>query len=410
LCISLVHQYLESTNSALTDQLKIKYQVKETNVKLEEVLSKWNEEQLARNIVYQHLKTVTPSLAIEFKNTYFCSLEGVPQQLLKSIEMELVKKSQSLKQTIVEAQKIHKAPDVKEEKREVNNNAKRLGRKLNRFSAKEVLRIEKAIVNKEDMRVLAKEMGRTYYSVHSKIRNMQRAGRLCKGKFTLEEKERLKQALENNEDFKEVAIELCRDSNTVHNRMLAMKSNPKSNQRQKKKGFTFAEDLLILEKVIPRLKLKKLSSTGFLSQSDTVKLATELKRNFKGIALRWERSLQPWLLQHFTGTSGFRVEKMLTSLVAEKYNDPREVDWAEIVNQHKEMAGQTSAGVSLLFQCCLKAARRQKKADVVSLLEVAECAAAYQARKESAAKIAHREKIIEYFEKRVDELGIQIVV
>ena len=75
-------------------------------------------------------------------------LESVPQQLLYLIEMDLVKKPRSLKQTIVEAQKIHKAPEVKEEKREVNNNAKRLGRKLNRFSAEEVLRIEKAIVNK----------------------------------------------------------------------------------------------------------------------------------------------------------------------------------------------------------------------------------------------------------------------
>ena len=46
----------------------------------------------------------------------------------------------------------------------------------------------------------------------------------------------------------------------------------------------------------------------------------------------------------------------------------------------------------------------------VSLLEAAECSAVYQARKESAAKIAHREKIIEYFQKRMDELGIQILV
>ena len=87
LCISLVHQHLVSTKSALADQFKTKYQPEEPNVKLEKVVSKWNEEQLARNIVYQHLRTVAPSLAIEFKNTYFCSLEMVPEQLLKVVKV-----------------------------------------------------------------------------------------------------------------------------------------------------------------------------------------------------------------------------------------------------------------------------------------------------------------------------------
>ena len=58
----------------------------------------------------------------------------------------------------------------------------------------------------------------------------------------------------------------------------------------------------------------------------------------------------------------------------------------------------------------MRATKRQKKADAVSLKEVAECNAEFQARREPAAKIAHKEKIIEYFERRVDELGIQIMV
>ena len=37
LCTSLVHQYLKSTNSALTDQFKTKYQPTETNVRLFQV-------------------------------------------------------------------------------------------------------------------------------------------------------------------------------------------------------------------------------------------------------------------------------------------------------------------------------------------------------------------------------------
>ena len=64
LCISLVQQYLDSTNSALADQFKNKYQPQKTNVQLKEVLSKWNEEQLVKSFIYQHLTTVTPSLAL----------------------------------------------------------------------------------------------------------------------------------------------------------------------------------------------------------------------------------------------------------------------------------------------------------------------------------------------------------
>merc|ERR1719391_706462 len=89
LCVSLVHQYLRSTNSALADQFKTRYQPKKTNVNLKEVLSKWKEEQVARSIVYQHLRTLAPSLAVEFRDAQCCALENVPKQLL-----ELVKASQ----------------------------------------------------------------------------------------------------------------------------------------------------------------------------------------------------------------------------------------------------------------------------------------------------------------------------
>ena len=116
------------------------------------------------------------------------------------------------------------------------------------------------------------------------------------------------------------------------------------------------------------------------------------------------------LLQHYTGTTGFRVEKMLTRLVAEKYKDHRGIDWSEIVKQHKEFVGHTKTSISKIFGNCQKAAKLQKKTKSLSLKEVAEFTAVYQPKKESAAKIVHRGKIIEHFQKRLDELGIQIMV
>jgi len=56
LCVSLVDQYLQITNSAVAGEFRGKYRPQETSVVLNEVLSKWNEEELARGLVYQHLK------------------------------------------------------------------------------------------------------------------------------------------------------------------------------------------------------------------------------------------------------------------------------------------------------------------------------------------------------------------
>ena len=103
---------------------------------------------------------------------------------------------------------------------------------------------------------------------------------------------------------------------------------------------------------------------------------------------------------------------MLTSIVAEKYNDHRGIDWSESVNEHKEFVGHTASSISDIYRKVLNHAKA-KKSDV-SLQEVADYAAkAYQPgkeRKEPAAKALHREKIILFMEKRVAELGINVVV
>ena len=102
---------------------------------------------------------------------------------------------------------------------------------------------------------------------------------------------------------------------------------------------------------------------------------------------------------------------MLTSLVAEKYNDHRGIDWSEIVNQHKEFVGHTGHSLSLIYRMILHLVKRAKSD--VSLQEVADYAAAtYQPGKEreSAVRTARREKIILHFEKRVAELEINVVI
>ena len=92
LCISLVQDYLVSNKSDLVSQFKTKYQPEKTNVTLKEVLSKWKEEQLARGLVYQHLRNVAPALALEFANSYHCPAQKTPKQMIDLFEEEQLSK------------------------------------------------------------------------------------------------------------------------------------------------------------------------------------------------------------------------------------------------------------------------------------------------------------------------------
>ena len=314
LSISLVHQYLASTNSALADQFRDKYQPQKTSVEMKEVLAKWKEEQLARGLIYQHLETVAPYLAVEFRNRHLCSLEPAPKHVMGEIQKKIL--------TIASTKEIRKVEDGRRGKQE----------RKKTYTTDELVRIKKAIANKEDFEKVAKEIGRSYTSVYLKIRYLQQSAALKKGKFSAEEIERVKRAVTNNEDCKSVATELNRSPESVHFRMHKIKINPGA-PIGRKKSFSLQEDLLILDKIILCLKFRKLCSAGLLSPPVLKDLAKETGRGGTAVRTRWETILQPWLLQHYTGTAGFRVERMLTSLVAEKFTDHRGIDWSEIVKE-----------------------------------------------------------------------------
>ena len=123
----------------------------------------------------------------------------------------------------------------------------------------------------------------------------------------------------------------------------------------------------------------------------------------------------PYLLQHYAGTAGFRIEVMLTSLLAENLSDHKGINWSDILNQHQEFLGHTAASLRNIFRKVQSMAKQAKGGtDSVSLQEVADyAAAAYQPgkeRKEPPAKAARREKLISHFKRRVTELGINVVL
>ena len=388
LCISLIYQYLQRTNSDLHSQFKVKYRPQKANVVLSEVFAKWEEEQIVRGFIYKHLKEVAPSLATEFRDTYI-----FPNKL------ELLDGD------------IHGIYKIIGQNREVKvKNNSRLGVRTKTYSKEEIERLEKALANRENLRALAKEMGRTNRSVLAKVEDLRRHAGLKRGKFSSEDVIRIKQALVEGEDYKSVAAELERPAKVVHLKMYELRCN--ENRLLKKRKMTVEEDLSILDRIIPYLKYQPLSGRSFLSQSDWLALAKKIGRNVLAVKSRWDTILQPWLLQDSAGTTGLRIERMLTHLIAEKYDSHKGIDWWEILDKHSEFKGHTSKSLSQTFRKVRERARGRKSD--VTLAEVAQYAVQkYQqgnGKKDSDAKIVHRDKIIQYFKKKVSEFGIEVIV
>jgi len=392
LCVSLVYKYLQETNSALLDQFKVKYRAQKTDVALSEVLNKWREEQMVRGLVYQHLRDVAPLLAKEFRDIHIIpfKLEFFGGKVaLRTVRYKVLSRYEWVNET----------------------KSSRIGAKNNTYTETELSRVKKAMANGEDLKDVAQEMARTYASVYYKVRDLKRDAGLKTGKFSPEETERIRQAVYNDEDYKNVAAEIKRPSLAVRRKMLSIIGNP--NGQLKNRGFSTDEDIRILDEIIPCLRRQPLSSSGgFLSQSGWLSLAKETGRIMNSLRNRWARILQPWLLQHKSGTTGLRIERMLTKLVAEKFSSHMGIDWEEIRSRHKEFKGHTSESLSGIFQTVREQARAQKRN--TSLAEVAEYAAEVykpgKEKKEPGVKIAHREKIIQYFENRVADLGITVIV
>ena len=404
---SLVHNYLKSVSPTLANEFKVRYQPDKTKLQLTEVLFKWKEEQLAKGVVFNHLRTVAPSLAVEFENKHELSVKLIPKQLTGLIQRTL--------QAIAENERTCPSTEKKDEKKQESHNDKV---KVNTFTTEEMLRIQRAIAMKEDVRALAKEMGRSFKSLYNKIRRIQlqsTSSGMKRGKYSAKEVKRVRLAVKNNEDYKDIARELNRAPELVQTQMYTIANDPNYGTAQANKRFSVQEDLLILDEVILGIDVTKLSCVGTIPLSIATKVAKETGRSRRTIKLRWDYQLLPCLLQHYTGTTGFRVERMLTSLIAQKFSDNKGIDWSEIVKQHSEFVGHTARSLSQIFHKVYHHARAAKGgADSVSLQEVADYAsAAYQPgkeRKEPPAKAAHREAIISRFKNKVAELGINVVL
>ena len=201
--------------------------------------------------------------------------------------------------------------------------------------------------------------------------------------------------------------------------MNRLKMYPESSRKQRE--FTAEEDFLILERILPRLKFKKLSTSGFLLTSDLLEQAGEFHRNHGSVRERWEGTLQPWLLQNLTGTSGLRVELMLANLVKEKLGKDKvvaarkEINWEELVKQHKEFAGHTNRSLRRVYDGVINRAEKKYKLsrESLSLQLVADYVMDFgnfgNSRREKLKRTERRETVLSHFNARVKELKIKVI-
>ena len=151
-CISLVYQYLSTHYASLGRLFKAKFKPLKTDARLEDLLLKWFEEQLLKGLVLKHLKIVAPVLALEFKKYHSNVHEDVPGEL-ETLILRIQRQNVG---------KISKAFDSKNctgVESKVGDKRHGLGSKQNMFSMEEVARIQSAITKKEDIGLLAKQMG-----------------------------------------------------------------------------------------------------------------------------------------------------------------------------------------------------------------------------------------------------------
>ena len=136
-------------------------------------------------------------------------------------------------------------------------------------------------------------------------------------------------------DTVSLAKKLNRHRDSVRNRI---KTLQRTGGVIKKTQFSFVEDTILLDTlVIPRLKSQKLSEI-ILLQRHYADLCKQLDKSINGVGQRWTNSLQPWLLQHYSGTLNLRVERMLANCILENYTDFSSIDWPKLASR-SEFAG-----------------------------------------------------------------------
>ena len=220
----------------------------------------------------------------------------------------------------------------------------------------------------------------------------------------------MEEAGEGAINIRAIAEKLNRKTGSVRTRVLTLRSSRGLGTAKKK--FTLEEDMILLEElVIPRLRAEKLSGVK-LKSSDYAELTERFRKSRSSVLLRWVSVLQPWLLQFYSGTLNLRIKVILADHIRDTYSDFSAIDWAKVA-ANKELAGNTAASLRQLYFGSLKIRTiRNFKLGIndVTMAHISDyCKQTCSSGKSRLTKSSEerRGKIINFFQKKVEELGIR---
>eukprot|EP00092_Neocalanus_flemingeri_P019642 GFUD01021274.1.p1 GENE.GFUD01021274.1~~GFUD01021274.1.p1 ORF type:complete len:618 (+),score=188.57 GFUD01021274.1:152-2005(+) len=184
--------------------------------------------------------------------------------------------------------------------------------------------------------------------------------------------------------------------------------------------FRLAEDLVIMDAVLPQLPERSLEMLE-LPNGEWNSVGDQLGRSRDGRSLgkRWEFSLKPWLLQHFSGTLNLDIRRMLANYLAEHFEDIDSIDWFSVARKPK-FAGHTLISLRNQFFNYLNLFKtRQDKTSKdgnseVTLKDVADFTnARYKfglctVRPVKKNTLTRQKEIIDYFEQYVKKQGVEM--
>ena len=236
-------------------------------------------------------------------------------------------------------------------------------------------------------------------------------------RFTRLEDEVLKAAIEEagekKVDFGALAKRLNRYKNSITERIETLKRN---GGITKKMPFSLVEDTMILETlVIPRVGREKLSEI-VLQKHHHADLTKQLGKSSIAVAQRWNFSLQPWLLQHYSGTLNLRLERMLANYISDNYSEFSSIDWPNVAAK-TEFAGQTENSLRDMYFKNLSKGTKMKfslSSEEVTPEHITEYSelvyglgAIGKAKARLSTKKMNRQKdVIDIFERRVADLKL----
>ena len=216
---------------------------------------------------------------------------------------------------------------------------------------------------------------------------------------------------DTNVNVNDLAKKLNRPGKSVATRIKLLKIN---GGLHKKLNFTLIEDTMILESlVIPKVGTEKMSEL-VLHQNQCSELAKHLNKSSDGVLRRWANVLQPWLLQHYSGTLNLRVERMLANYISDTFTNFSDIDWPEVAAR-SEFVGHTENSLKQKYFGHLSSNTKKKfrlQSDKVSPQHIAEYAELVygegaMGKAKGRVDLNRQTAVIDFYEKRVVDLGLE---